>query len=172
MQHLSEYLVLAALITAACACVDYAATRYIKAVQARSRKDAALWSVLQWGAASVGFIVAIKVSLYLLPFEALGLALGSYYGVGLQVSDCAPVVNAAGKPLENIPGKGSGLLEVIPAWTSNESPKLSVKPVPAKSISSEIVKESSESAATSIQKPVRDQLTPADNKASVPVASS
>ncbi len=41
---------------------------------------ASLWSVGQWSAASVGFVVAVKVSMWYLPFEAAGLAIGTYLG--------------------------------------------------------------------------------------------
>lgn len=42
--------------------------------------QAALWSVGQWSAASVGFVVAVKVSIWYLPFEAAGLAAGTLLG--------------------------------------------------------------------------------------------
>lgn len=41
---------------------------------------ASRWSVVQWGAATVGFVVAVKVSIWFVPFEGLGLKLGTLLG--------------------------------------------------------------------------------------------
>lgn len=87
-----EFIGLAALVTATMAAVDFAHARYALAmVEVRRLQDqgrawrrelvaAAAWSVLQWGSASVAFVVTVKVSLWFLPFEALGLFAGTLIG--------------------------------------------------------------------------------------------
>lgn len=76
-----EAAALAVLVLASSAAIDFAHARYVQAVTARRQLRAAVWSVTQWCAASVGFVVAVKVSLWLLPFEAAGLFLGSLLAV-------------------------------------------------------------------------------------------
>lgn len=84
---------LAVLVTMTMAAVDYAHAGYSLAMiehRKDPRKDlrwwhrplhvAARWSVAQWGAAAVGFVVAVRVSMWLLPFEGLGLYLGTTWG--------------------------------------------------------------------------------------------
>ncbi len=61
--------------------IDFAGTRYVQAVRDDRRLRAATWSVLQWCAATVGFVVAVKVSLWLLPLEAAGLFVGTLLAV-------------------------------------------------------------------------------------------
>lgn len=63
------------------AAIDYAHARYVQALGAGRRHGAARWSVVQWAAASVGFVIAVKVSVWLLPFEAAGLYLGTLLAV-------------------------------------------------------------------------------------------
>src|SRR5690606_37796921 len=60
--------------------VDFCLARYTRAMIAGHTFKAALWSVGQWSAASVGFVVAVKISIWYLPFEALGLFLGTLLG--------------------------------------------------------------------------------------------
>lgn len=85
-----EFSVLALLVTATMAAVDYAHARYVLAMDRvrvvdarglpwwrRPVHAAAGWSVLQWAAAAVGFIVSVRVTMWLLPFEAIGLYLGT-----------------------------------------------------------------------------------------------
>jgi hypothetical protein len=72
---------LGVLVFCATCALDYAHTNYVMAVHDRRRYKAAAWSVLQWCAATIGFVVAVKVSLYLLPFEALGLYVGTLLAV-------------------------------------------------------------------------------------------
>lgn len=77
---------LAVLVTLTMGAVDFAHARYALAMMrfrqgdARALHIAARWSVMQWGAASIGFIVSVKVSMWLLPFEGLGLYLGTVLG--------------------------------------------------------------------------------------------
>lgn len=79
---------IALLVTVAMAMVDFCQSQYTNAI---TRKDAngnanpatlaaALWSVGQWGAATIGFVVAVKLSFVYLFFEAIGLFLGTMLG--------------------------------------------------------------------------------------------
>lgn len=74
-------ILLGLLVFASSAAIDYAHARYAYARDAHRRWSAANWSALQWCAASVGFVVAVKVSLWLLPAEALGLWVGTLVAV-------------------------------------------------------------------------------------------
>lgn len=86
------FAVLAALVTATMAAVDIAHARYALAmVEVRRFQErglpwrralyhAAAWSVIQWGAAGVALVVTMRVSLWFLPFEALGLFVGTLIG--------------------------------------------------------------------------------------------
>lgn len=74
------FVLIALLVTACMAAVDYCHARYTRAMMASCVTEAALWSVGQWMAASVGFVVAVKISMWYLPFEALGLFLGTLLG--------------------------------------------------------------------------------------------
>ena len=71
---------LAVAVTATMALVDYAHACYTLAMQRLQIIRASFWSVAQWGAASVGFIVAVRVSVWYLPFEAVGLFIGTWLG--------------------------------------------------------------------------------------------
>ncbi len=98
---------LALLVTVTMAMVDFAHARYALAMYEHRRRRhrvpwwramaapvnvpelraAARWSVVQWAAASVGFVVAVRVSIWLLPFEGLGLWLGTMLG-GTRAEGC------------------------------------------------------------------------------------
>ena len=69
---------LALLVFVSAARIDFPNTHYVKAVRAGRAHHAALWSVLQWCGSLVGFIIALKVTLWMLPIEALGLYAGAY----------------------------------------------------------------------------------------------
>ncbi len=69
------------LVFVSATCLDFCAANYIMAVEGRSAWKASVWSTLQWFSSAVGFVVAIKVSLWALPAEVLGLATGSYLSV-------------------------------------------------------------------------------------------
>lgn len=79
---------IAIIVTLAMAGVDYCQSQYACAITRKNKNgnpdpaafQAAFWSVGQWGAATVGFVVAVKLSMWYLPFEAAGLALGSLLG--------------------------------------------------------------------------------------------
>lgn len=77
---------LAIVNTVTMACVDYSHARYNHALAAARRGEAGAehrtgcWSVAAWIPATICFVVAVKVSLWMLPFEAVGLYLGSRCG--------------------------------------------------------------------------------------------
>jgi hypothetical protein len=62
-------------------CLDYCHGNYIMAVEKREAWYAALWSSLQWCAGVIGFLVAVKISLWALPAEVLGLTVGTVLSV-------------------------------------------------------------------------------------------
>lgn len=72
-----EYAVLALLVTASAATLDFAHARYLVAPD---RLRAGAWSVAGWLASTVGLFVAVRVSWWLLPFEPLGMFVGTYLG--------------------------------------------------------------------------------------------
>jgi hypothetical protein len=69
--------------------IDFAHARCVVAIAERAPYRAALWSLLQWAGATVGFIVAVKVTFWVLPFEALGLYVGTVVAVATS-KDGAP----------------------------------------------------------------------------------
>lgn len=69
---------LAVLVFVSAVGIDWTGTKYVLAVGQGERHRAAAWSVCQWMAGLVGFLVAIKVTLWLLPVEAFGLYLGTW----------------------------------------------------------------------------------------------
>lgn len=62
-------------------CIDFCNTRYVLAVNKLAPHQAAAWSVCQWTASVVGFLVAIKFSFWMLPIEAVGLYAGAWYSL-------------------------------------------------------------------------------------------
>ncbi len=79
-------LLLGVTVFVASAFLDYSATRYVQAVGEREPHRAARWSVLQWSASLIGFLVAIKHSLWILPVEAAGLYAGAWLSLRKQRS--------------------------------------------------------------------------------------
>lgn len=73
-------ILLAVAVAVATTAVDYAHARYVQALVAGRQHAAARWSVAQWAATSVGFVVAVKYSLLILPAEAVGLYVGTLLG--------------------------------------------------------------------------------------------
>lgn len=69
-------ILLALLVFLSAVGIDAANVRYVLAVQRKDAYRAAAWSCAQWGASLVGFLVAVKVTLWMLPFEMLGLYVG------------------------------------------------------------------------------------------------
>jgi hypothetical protein len=69
---------LALAVFASAAALDYAHVRYVAACTTNRAARAANWSVIQWTAGTIGFAVAVKVSLWFLPAEALGLWFGTW----------------------------------------------------------------------------------------------
>jgi len=89
-----EFIGLAVLVTASMATVDFSYTRNSAALE-RARNEgripgapwwqqwnhvAARWSLMQWSAVLVGFYLSVTVSMRFLPFEGLGLYIGSAIG--------------------------------------------------------------------------------------------
>jgi hypothetical protein len=80
------FLALAAINVVTMACVDYAHARYNHALADARRgvvgaeHRAGCWSVGAWIPATICFVVAVKVSLWMLPFETIGLYVGSRWG--------------------------------------------------------------------------------------------
>lgn len=84
------------LLVFVCSClVDFAHARYVQSVhqtsiareyqeRQKARHHAAAWSLGQWMSATVGFVVAVKLTLWALPFEAAGLYLGTLIGIPRQ----------------------------------------------------------------------------------------
>lgn len=81
-----QYVALAIAVTASMATVDFAHARYWATMkdfhvsQRRWNVRGALWSIAQWGAGAAAFYVNVKVSLWFLPFEGLGLLIGTLLG--------------------------------------------------------------------------------------------
>lgn len=75
------FALLGLLVFASSAGIDYSHACYVRALTAGSRCRAANWSVGQWAAASVGFVIAVKISVWLLPFEGAGLFVGTLLAV-------------------------------------------------------------------------------------------
>lgn len=73
-------ILIAIMVTATMTGVDFCLARYTRAMLEGRVLNAACWSVGQWGCATVGFVVAVKLSIWYLPFEGLGLFLGSWLG--------------------------------------------------------------------------------------------
>lgn len=67
--------------------LDFCATRYVRAVARDDAHRAAIWSVLQWSSSLVGFLVAFKVTLWMLPVEALGLWVGTHLSMRGKVKE-------------------------------------------------------------------------------------
>lgn len=61
--------------------IDYAHAYYARARDEGRATAAANGSAMQWLAATVGFVVAVKVSLVVLPFEVAGLWCGTNLAV-------------------------------------------------------------------------------------------
>lgn len=82
--------------------IDFAHARCVVAIAQRAPYRAAVWSLLQWAGATVGFIVAVKVTFWVLPFEALGLYIGTVVAVATSKDEtpAAPTVTVA-EPLRS-----------------------------------------------------------------------
>lgn len=77
---MTEILIAIGLFCSSCM-IDFAHARYVRANMESRRFHAANWSALQWCAGTVGFVVAIKIGLWLLPCEVAGLYVGTLIGV-------------------------------------------------------------------------------------------
>lgn len=74
---------LALLVFLASTTISYCAARQDDALRPPVRRVAAAnWGVMSWMGAIVGFVVAVKVSMWILPLEGLGLWAGTYWASG------------------------------------------------------------------------------------------
>lgn len=64
--------------------VDLAHVQAVRAITEQRSLRAAVWSTLQWGAACVGFVIAVKVTLWALVAEGSGLFLGTLVGMRMS----------------------------------------------------------------------------------------
>lgn len=74
------FVALGLMVMIATAAVDFAHARYVRSLVGARRHSAARWSVVQGAASAVGFVLAVKVTLWLIPFELAGLYLGTWIG--------------------------------------------------------------------------------------------
>lgn len=75
---------LALAVFAAAVTIDFSHARYVRAMISGHRYAAATWSVVQWSGAIVGFVIAVRHSMWVLPFEAAGLFVGTLLGSANQ----------------------------------------------------------------------------------------
>lgn len=81
--------------------IDFAHARCVVAIAAGAPHRAAMWSILQWAGATVGFIIAVKVTFWVLPFEAAGLYLGTVIAVATSKAD-QPASSKTDQPAHTI----------------------------------------------------------------------
>jgi len=62
--------------------INFSGARLDIALRERRRLAASNWSVAQWAAAALVFVIAVKESLWFLPLEAAGLWIGTFIGTG------------------------------------------------------------------------------------------
>ena len=72
---------LAALVLVCAGLYDWFIAQYVMAVEARHGHLAGMWSGLTYAVGLVGTVGILKVSLWLAPFEIVGLYLGTFYAV-------------------------------------------------------------------------------------------
>lgn len=81
-------LIIALLVTVTMAGVDYCHAQYSLSMAHRDEHNkpapkavsASAWSVGQWSCATICLVVVVKLSLWYLPFEAVGLIIGTQLG--------------------------------------------------------------------------------------------
>lgn len=76
-----EFVLIGLLVFVTAAGIDYAHGRYLRAFASGHSLAAASWSVAQWTAGTIAFVVAVKVSMLLIPLEAAGLFVGTLLAV-------------------------------------------------------------------------------------------
>lgn len=60
---------------------DWLEARYVQAVQGKRATRAALMSIGMWSVGTLGLVAVIEVGWWVLPFEALGLFVGTHLGM-------------------------------------------------------------------------------------------
>ena len=78
---------LAIAVFVATACVDFAHGRYIGNFVRGRAHGAARWSSTQIACASVGFVLAVKFTLWLVPFEIAGTYVGTWAATKWDVAN-------------------------------------------------------------------------------------
>jgi hypothetical protein len=76
--------------------IDFAHARCIVAIGDHAGQRAARWSMVQWTASTIGILVAFKVTLWVLPCEAIGLYVGTLLAVRTQRRQLKQVVPESG----------------------------------------------------------------------------
>ncbi len=66
--------------------IDYGHARCVVAINEGAAHRAACWSIVQWAGATIGFIIAVKVTFWVLPFEGAGLYLGTLLAISRKSS--------------------------------------------------------------------------------------
>jgi hypothetical protein len=81
-------LLLALFVFASAVGIDFCATKYVLSVGRADTRAAMVWSVGQWSCSLVGFLIAVKITLWYLPIEAAGLAFGTWLSMRRKPSNC------------------------------------------------------------------------------------
>lgn len=76
---------------ASAAAIDFAEARYVREVGDRRGHEAGCWSTAIWALGSLGFIAAVKWSLWLMLPEGLGFYVGTRLAVWWDVTRAAKV---------------------------------------------------------------------------------
>lgn len=77
----ATFILLGLAVFASSVALDFAAARWARAVSKEQIWLAGQWTFVQWAATLPGFMTAVAVSWWLLPFEGVGLATGSMVAV-------------------------------------------------------------------------------------------
>ena len=88
------------LVFVSSALIDYAHARYVGALGASDPHRAGRWSVVQWAGATCGFVIAVKVTFWALPFEAAGLYVGTLLAVARTAKPPATLAQHLSQPIE------------------------------------------------------------------------
>ena len=70
--------------------IDYGHARCVVAINEGAAHRAACWSIVQWGGATIGFLIAVKVTFWVLPFEGAGLYVGTILAINKKFPAKSP----------------------------------------------------------------------------------
>lgn len=76
-----QYAGLGAALFTAVTVVDFAGVRYQQAVTDGRPWAASWWTAIQWGVNTTALVVAVKITLWLLPCEVAGLVAGTQLAI-------------------------------------------------------------------------------------------